>query len=108
MADFQFHGELFDLRAMVMEALSENDFVWLSDFGSVDLAHDIYGIEVTGVPDESRADDMHSLLVELLPEWHFRRQFYEAQNLGEIGWKIIISREPENFADDEWSRATDR
>lgn len=60
MADFQFHGELFDLRAMVMEALSENDFVWLSDFGSVDLAHDIYGIEVTGVPDESRADDMHS------------------------------------------------
>ena len=107
MAQFHFHAELFDLRAVVMEALSENGFVWLSDFGSVDLAHDIYGLEVTGIHDEGRADDIHALLLELLPNWHFRRQFYEDQNLGEIGWKIIISREPENF-DDEWSRVTHR
>lgn len=106
MTQFNFHGELFDLRAMVMEALSENGFIWLSDFGSVDLAHDIYGLEVTGIREEERADGIHDLLLEVLPNWHFHRQYYEDQNLGEIGWKIVISREPESF-NDAWSRETD-
>ena len=52
MAEFEFHGELFELRGMVMEALEENGFVWLSDFGAIDLRHDIYGLEVTGIREE--------------------------------------------------------
>ncbi len=40
-------------------------------------------------------------------QFNFHGELYEDQNLGEIGWKIIISREPENF-DDEWSGVTDR
>lgn len=105
MAQFQFHGELFDLRAMVIESLSNNGFVWLSDFGSVDLAHDIYGLEVTSIGEEDQATRIQELLLELLPNWHFRRQYYEDQNLGEIGWKVIISRDPEHFNDD-WQAAT--
>ena len=33
----------------------------------------------------------------------YRRTFYKNQNLGEIGWKVMISREPEDF-DDNWQR----
>jgi hypothetical protein len=101
MAEFQFHGELFELRAMVMESLAENGFVWLSDFGSVDLAHDIFGLEVTGIREEDQATQIQELLIQVLPGWNFRRNFYEDQNLGEIGWKVIVSRDPENF-DDQW------
>jgi hypothetical protein len=42
MKSFEFHAELFELRNAVLEALSENGFEWLSDFGSIDLQHAVW------------------------------------------------------------------
>ena len=52
-----------------------------------------------------------ALLIDLarqadVPGWRYRRTFYEDQNLGEIGWKVMISRDPERYNDD-WKRASD-
>jgi hypothetical protein len=104
MKPFQFHAELFDFRNSVMEALSENGFAWLSDYGSIDLQHDVYGLEVTAIREEADARAIERLLRRLFPGWRFRRTFYEDYNLGELGWKVMISRDPEDF-DDRWQRA---
>ncbi len=103
MKSFEFHGELFEFRSAVLEALSDNGFAWLSDFGSVDPQHDLYGLEVTTIREETTAAAIQRLLRRMFPEWHYGRTFYEDDNLGELGWKVIISREPETYNDD-WKR----
>jgi hypothetical protein len=103
MKPFEFHAELFDFRNTVLEALSDNGFTWLSDFGSIDLQHDVYGLEVTSIREEADATAIEELLRKLFPEWHHRRTFYEDHNQAELGWKVMISRDPENF-DDTWHR----
>ena len=104
MKPFEFHAELFEFRNAVMQALSENGFVWLSDFGSIDLMQDLYGLEVTGIREEADAKKMATLLRRMFPKWRHRRVYYEDRNLGEIGWKAMISRDSEEF-DDDWQRA---
>lgn len=99
MKSFEFHAELFDFRNSVLEALSNNGFAWLSDFGSIDLLHDVYGLEVTAIREEESAKEIEALLRTMFPGWRYRRTFYEDHNLRELGWKVIISRDPENFKD---------
>jgi len=103
MKPFEFHAELFEFRNAVMEALSENGFTWLSNFGSIDLMQDVYGLEVTGIREEADAEEIAALLRRMFAGWRYRRTFYEDHNLGEIGWKVMISRDPEHF-DDDWHR----
>jgi hypothetical protein len=103
MKPFEFHAELFDFRNAVLEALSDNGFAWLSHFGSIDLQHDVYGLEVTGIREEADAAAIERLLRKMFPQWHYRRTFYEEHNLRELGWKVMISRDPEDF-DDNWQR----
>jgi hypothetical protein len=99
MKPFEFHGSLFEVRTAVLEELADNGFVWLSDFGAVDLQHDLYGLEVTAIRDEASARSIQQVLRRMLPDWRFARTFYEDQNIGEIGWQVIISKQPEQFED---------
>jgi hypothetical protein len=102
MNPFTFHVELFDCRNAVFEALSDNGFVWLQDFGSIDLRHDMYGLEVTAIREEKVAIVIEGLLRKLFPDWHYVNTFYDDFNL-EHGWTVAISRDPEDF-DDSWRR----
>jgi hypothetical protein len=104
MKPFEFHADLFDFRNAVLETLSDNGFDWLSHFGSIDLQHDVYGLEVTAIREETDAAAIERLLRNMFPNWRYRRTFYEDQNLGELGWKVMISRDPEDF-DDHWQGA---
>ena len=101
MKPFEFHAELFDFRNSVLEALSNSGFAWLSDFGSIDLLHDVYGLEVTAIRQEEDAVAIEALLRQMFPDWRYRRTFYEDHNLGEIGWKVVISRHRGDF-NDNW------
>ncbi len=104
MKPFEFHAELFEFRNAAMEALLENGFVWLSDFGSIDLMQDVYGLEVTGIREEADAKEIVKLLRKMFPAWHHCRTYYK--DIGrEIGWKTMISRDPEDY-DDDWQRAS--
>ncbi len=69
MKPFEFHAELFGFRNAVMEALSDNGFAWLSDFGSVDLQHDVVGLEVTGIRAETDARAIEALLRRMFAGW---------------------------------------
>ena len=99
MKPFEFHAELFDFRNAVMEALADHGFAWLSDYGSIDLQHDVYGLEVTAIREQADAAAIERLLRRMFPGWQYRRTFYEDHNLGELGWKVMISRDPEDYGD---------
>src|SRR5262245_56954829 len=95
MEPFAFHPDLFEFRGAVLEALADNGFAWLSHFGSIDLLHDLYGLEVCAIREEADARAIERLLRGMFPDWRYRQTYYEDQNLREIGWKVIISRDPE-------------
>ena len=99
MKPFEFHAELFEFRSAVLEALSDNGFAWLSHFGSIDLLHDLFGLEVCAIREEADAREIERLLCGMFPQWCFRRTYYEDHNLRELGWKVIISRDPEDCGD---------
>jgi hypothetical protein len=104
MEPFSFHAELFELRNGVLEMLADNGFAWLSDFSSVDLMHDIYGVEVCGIHDEDNARTIQKLLRRMFPSWRYSRRFLKEATTREPGWKVIISRDPEDFSD-RWQHA---
>jgi hypothetical protein len=99
MPQFDFHGELFEVRSTVIDALADHGYVWLSHYGAVDLQHDIYGMEVTAIHQENDARGIEEVLRHLLPEWRHVRTYYEDHNTREIGWKVMISRLQECFDD---------
>jgi hypothetical protein len=101
MQPFAFHPELFEHRTRALDALAECGFLWLSHFGSVDMRHDVFGLEVCAIRDEADARAIERLLLRLFPTWRHRRRYYEDVNAGEIGWKVVIQRDPEG-CDDAW------
>jgi hypothetical protein len=102
---FAFHAELFELRTAVLELLADHGFVWLSDIGSIDLAHDLYGIEVCGIREESDAHTIEKLLGKKFSSWRHSRIYFKDQRTLEPGWKVIISRDAEDFGE-SWDRVS--
>jgi hypothetical protein len=102
---FAFHAELFELRTGVLELLADHGYVWLSDFGSIDLAHDIYGIEVCGIREESDARAIERLLRKRFSSWRHSRRYYKDASTREPGWKVLVSRDPEDYGD-RWGRVS--
>ena len=45
------------------------------------------------------AKSIEHMLRAMLPDWHFSRTFYEDLSVGELGWKVMISRKPEQSQD---------
>jgi hypothetical protein len=67
---FRFSPELFEFRNEVLASLSEAGYEWLSHFSSVDPLHDLYGIEVCGIHEQSDAREILVLLMQMFPTWH--------------------------------------
>ena len=66
---FRFAPELFEVRTNVMERLTDEGFNWLSHYSSVDLIHDLYGIEVCGILQRDDAVAIQRLLISMFPAW---------------------------------------
>ena len=69
MGAFRFAPELFQYRNDVMAELHERGFDWLSHYSAIDPMHDVYGIEVCGIPDEDDAVSILEILIEMYPDW---------------------------------------
>lgn len=70
-AAFQFHPELFEERTRAMKALAERGLTLFSGFSSVDLAHDRFGLEVSGIQQEESLERIAQALQGKFPHWHF-------------------------------------
>jgi hypothetical protein len=99
MSDFAFYPELFEHRTLALETLAQHNYNWFEDFSSIDLLHDLFGLEVCGIAEEEDAQIILSILEELFPEWPNTDVYYH-QYERDRGWKAIISRDrrrPKSF-----------
>jgi len=100
---FRFSPELFEYRTEVMAVLQERGFDWLSHYSAVDLLHDVYGLEVCGIHDESDAAEILKILKEMYPGWKPRPVWYSDLSR-DTGWRAQIQRDEEP-PDEDWQAA---
>ena len=93
MNSFAFHPELFEHRSLALETLAAHDFNWLEHFSSVDLLHDLFGLEVCAISSKHDAEHIHSILADLFSEWGYSDVYYHSDG-ADLGWKTIIHRDP--------------
>ena len=93
---FRFSPELFEHKTKALEVLADNDIVWMVDFSGVDVVHDLYGIEIEGIPDEALATRIMGIMrasfeFELAPvnKWKHSRTYPEHS-----GWVVEINKYP--------------
>ncbi len=91
---FEFHPELFECRNRASDVLAEAGLVWLSDYGSIDIVHEEYGLEVSGIRQESSINRIAQALQAGFPHWHyFDLCHYEGGR--EPGWTFTIHMFPQ-------------
>jgi hypothetical protein len=89
MTQFAFHPDLFERRNRALQALADRGYTWMEHFGSVDLLHDLYGLEVCGIPKESDSTAILGLLQKLFPDWQHSDVHYHDRSR-DRGWKVLI------------------
>jgi len=94
MIAFQFHTELFEFRARAMQALSAAGFDWFLDYTSVDLDHERFGIEVCGIQEEPKAEQILSALRPAFPSWGYSEIWEQYSGSRDLGWVVLICSDP--------------
>jgi hypothetical protein len=98
--EFAFHPELFDHRAAAIECLDESGLRMFSEYGSVELLHKEYGLEICGI---RRSADVHliaALLHSKFPQWHHCQ--YCLHDEGVSDWTLSASLFPARSCNSEW------
>lgn len=68
---FVFHPELFEARARASDAIEVAGFSMFSDYSSIDLLHEEYGLEICGIRKEKDVETITKALQLTFPHWHF-------------------------------------
>lgn len=92
-APFRFSTDLFEHRNEALAALADGGFAWMSDFSSVDVLHDLHGLEVTGIADEATARQILTLLRARFSGWphgHVSQRDWSARDRG---WRARVHRD---------------
>jgi hypothetical protein len=89
---FQFHGELFEWKRKASEILDAAGFVWLSDYTSIDLLHEEYGLVICGIQDGSKVDPIAELMRRGVPHWHYSYVCRKGDR--EPGWQFALHMFP--------------
>jgi hypothetical protein len=100
---FRFSPELFECRGEVMSILKERGFDWLSDYSAIDPLHDVYGLEVCGIADETDAIAIVEIMLDVYPSWKARQPWY-SEGSRDTGWVARIQRDDEP-PDQNWQTA---
>ncbi len=90
---FAFYPELFEQRGKAVEILDEAGFAWLSDYSSIDLLHEEYGLEVSGIRAEASIEPIGKALQEAFPQWHYCGICHSDYGR-EPGWEFSIHMFP--------------
>jgi hypothetical protein len=99
--EMQFHPELFEYRGRALELLEEAGLSWFSDYSSIDLVHEEYGLEVAGIQREADMRRILSALQRGFPHWHHTRISLD-EHCREPGWVVAISMFPPESCASGW------
>lgn len=86
---FVFYPELFEARGRASEILEKAGFAWFSHYGSIDLLHEEYGLEVCGIKEEIDVEPIGAAMRAGFPQWHFCWVCHKDCGR-EPGWKYRI------------------
>lgn len=89
--DFQFHADLFDYRNQVSEILAANGYEWMVDYNSIDLEHEVNGLEIFGIASQATALTISQLLRTALPQF-LHHYVYEKDFGRDPGWIVSICK----------------
>ena len=56
---------------------------------------------IVWIREEEDARSIQTLLRKLFPDWQHTHRYYKDRSTREPGWKVVITREPEDY-DDKW------
>ena len=102
MNGFRFEPGLFNHRAEAIAALAEAGYEWLTDFSTVDLLHDEFGLEVCGIAKKEDALSISRILQRTFPGWRLTHLDYKDGGR-DRGWRAAIHRDPDEETGD-WRR----
>lgn len=91
--DFEFYPELFEHRSRASELLETAGYTWFSDYTSIDLLHEEYGLEICGVQNECDVKPIVDALQQGFPHWHHQK--VSLHDYGrDPGWAVSICMFP--------------
>jgi hypothetical protein len=89
----QFHPDLFECRDRAFEILDEAGLVYLSDYCSIDLLHDTYGLEICGITVEAKVEPALEAMKAGFPQWHYKK-FCFLRGGHDAGWRFALQMFP--------------
>lgn len=89
----QFHPELFECKGKASEILDSAGFIWPSDYSSIDLLHEEFGLEVCGIREDSKVEPIVRAMRAGFPHWHYNHTCYKDYGR-EPGWKVALHMFP--------------
>ena len=104
MKAFRFEPALFGHRDHVLQALSRGGYQWFSDFKTIGVLHETYGIEVCGISSEAKARQMLAVLSRTFPTWRFA--FVENNEFEDStqSWMACLHRDPADKTPENWGQ----
>ena len=89
----QFHPELFECKGRASEVLDAAGFAWFSDYSSIDLLQEEFGLEICGIHEESSVEPIARAMRSEFPQWH--HCYVGHKDYGrERGWKFALHMFP--------------
>lgn len=100
--DFLFHPELFGYRSDLVSFLAERGYSQFIEFQAIDVSHDTYGIEVTGIIDHNTALKIRDLSSDYFKDQMWIENPWNRCIDYDDGWAVEIFRDPDDQSDDWW------
>src|SRR5688500_6735917 len=100
MTKFRFAPELLAYRERVLDALVQAGYNQMDHYSGIDLLHDLFGLEVTGIQSKSDALRIRVILQRILPSWPHRYLFLKDAGV-DAGWKVVVHRDSQPSAHDQ-------
>ncbi len=99
--ELQFHPELFEHRGLASELLEAAGYSWFSNYSSIDLMHEDYGLEISGIRNETDVKPILAALRGGFPHWHHTHVTLHDHGR-EPGWVVAISMFPPESCASGW------
>lgn len=97
----QFHPELFECKGRASEILDTVGIAWFSDYGSIDLLHEEFGLEICGIHEESSVELIAKAMRTGFPHWHYNHVCHKDYGR-EPGWKFALHMFPRRCGGGRW------
>jgi hypothetical protein len=94
----QFHPQLFECKGSASDLLNTAGFTWFSDYSSIDLLHEEFGLEICGIREDSSVEAIARAMRDGFPAWHYSHLCFK-DGERDPGWKFALHMFPRGCGD---------